>query len=134
MRAVVIVLAAALAVAGFAALAARALEVSALGAVSIFAAATLSSIGGFAFSALCAPLLAQLDMAPVRMVQTMALCSVAIQGWSVWMSRRDIDLAALAPLLAGGLCALPAGVSVLTQLPAGGYATPVGVLAAGYGL
>lgn len=134
MRAVVIVLAAALAVAGFAALAARALEVSALGAVSIFAAATLSSIGGFAFSALCAPLLAQLDMAPVRMVQTMALCSVAIQGWSVWMSRRDIDLAALAPLLAGGLCALPAGVSVLTQLPAGGYATPVGVLVAGYGL
>jgi uncharacterized membrane protein YfcA len=133
-RAFAIALAAALAVTTYAALAARMLDVSALGAMSIFAAATVSSIGGFAFSALCAPLLAQLDMAPVRMVQTMALCSIAIQGWSVWMSRRDIDLTALAPLLAGGLCALPAGVTVLTQLPAGGYAGPVGVLVAGYGL
>ena len=132
-RAALIALAAALAVATYAALAARALDVSALGAVSVFAAATLSSIGGFAFSALCAPLLAQLDMAPVRMVQTMALCSIAIQGWSVWMARRDIDLATLAPLLAGGLCALPAGVTVLTQLPTGGYAAPVGVLVACYG-
>ena len=132
-RATLIALVAALAVTSYAALAARALDVSALGAMSVFAAATLSSIGGFAFSALCAPLLAQLDMAPVRMVQTMALCSIAIQGWSVWMARRDIDLAALAPLLAGGLCALPAGVTVLTQLPTGGYAAPVGVLVAGYG-
>lgn len=133
-RAVAIALAAALAVTTYAVLAARTLDISALGAMSVFAAATLSSIGGFAFSALCAPLLAQLDMAPVRMVQTMALCSIAIQGWSVWMSRRDIDLAALAPLLAGGLCALPAGIAVLTRLPTGGYAAPVGVLVAGYGL
>ena len=132
-RVAVMALVAALAVTSYAALAARALDVSALGAMSVFAAATLSSIGGFAFSALCAPLLAQLDMAPVRMVQTMALCSIAIQGWSVWMARWDIDLAALAPLLAGGLCALPAGVAVLTQLPSGGYGAPVGVLVAGYG-
>lgn len=133
-RAVAIALAAALAVTTYAALAAQMLDVSTLGAISIFTAATISSIGGFAFSALCAPLLAQLDMAPVRMVQTMALCSIAIQGWSVWMSRRDIDLAALAPLLAGGFCALPAGVTLLMQLPTGGYAAPVGVLVAGYGL
>ncbi len=134
LRAAGIALAAGLAVTAYAVLAARMLDVSALGAMSVFAAATVSSIGGFAFSALCAPLLAQLDMAPVRMVQTMAMCSIAIQGWSVWMARRDIDFAALAPLLAGGLCALPAGVAVLTHLPAGGYAAPVGVLIAGYGL
>lgn len=133
-RAIVIALAAALAVTLYAAVAARMLDIAPLGALSVFAAATLSSIGGFAFSALCAPLLAQLDMPPVRMVQTMALCSIAIQGWSVWLSRHDIDRAALAPLLAGGLCALPVGVTVLTQLPAGQYAAPVGVLVAFYGL
>jgi len=121
-------------VTAYAIVAARVLGADPLGALGVFAAATVSSIAGFAFSALCAPLLAQLDIDAVRMVQTMAMCSIAIQVWAVWALRRNLDLAALAPLLAGGVCALPAGVLLLMHLPEGGYAAPVGAVVLAYGL
>lgn len=107
--------------------------VSLPGAIGIFVAATISSVAGFAFSALCAPLLALLEMDPLRMVQTMAVCSIAIQGWGVWVLRRELDIAALAPLLAGGICALPVGVTILRLLPSGDV-SPVGALIMSYGL
>jgi uncharacterized membrane protein YfcA len=133
-RAFLLGLAVLLAVTTYAVTAAQLLGISLVGAIGIFGAATISSIAGFAFSALCAPVLAQLDMDPIRMVQTMALCSIAIQGWGVWGLRRELDPVALAPLLAGGLCALPAGVTLLTYLPTGGHSAPIGALILGYGL
>lgn len=133
-RAVLIGLAATLAMTAYAATAARLFEFSTLASIGIFAAAGISSVAGFAFSALCAPLLAPLDLPPIQMVQTMAVCSIAIQASGVWSLRRELDLTALAPLLAGGLCTLPLGVILLTQLPSGGYAAPVGALILCYGL
>lgn len=133
-RALLLGLAVLLVVTTYAAAAAQLFGISLFGAIGIFAAATISSIAGFAFSALCAPVLAQLDMDPIRMVQTMALCSIAIQGWGVWGLRRELDPVALAPLLAGGLCALPAGVTLLTYLPTGGHSAPIGALILSYGL
>lgn len=133
-RTVLLGLAATLAMTAYAATATQLFEFSLLASIGIFAAAGISSVAGFAFSALCAPLLAPLDMPPIQMVQTMAVCSIAIQASGVWSLRRELDLTALAPLLAGGLCTLPIGVILLTQLPAGVYAAPVGALVLCYGL
>lgn len=133
-RAAALGLCAIAAVAAYGAVVAQVLDLAPGGTVGVFLAATVSSIAGFAFSALCGPVLAQLDMSPVRMVQTMALCSIAIQGWSVWALRRDVDAVALAPLLAGGLCALPLGVALLLHLPQGGHAAPFGALVLAYGI
>ena len=48
--------------------------------IIVFAAAAISSIVGFAFSGLCGPMLALLDLDPVQMVQLMAVSSIALQG------------------------------------------------------
>jgi hypothetical protein len=43
--------------------------------------------------------------------------------------RRDLDFQALAPLLLGGLCALPFGVWLLLRLPEGfAHASMLGVM------
>ncbi len=122
------------AVAAYGAAVAQMVDLMPAGVIGVFLAAMVSSIAGFAFSALCGPVLVLLDMSPVRMVQTMALCSIAMQGWSVWALRRDIDLVALAPVLAGALCTLPLGVALLLHLPQGSHAAPIGGLILVYGL
>ena len=111
----------------------NALGFPAAGAVAVFIGATLSSIAGFAFSAICAPLLAPWEQDPVRLVQVLALSSIAIQSYAVWSLRRDIRLATLAPFLVGGIAALPLGVSLLLWLPHGGHAKVLGALVLAYG-
>lgn len=103
-------------------------------ALGVFAAAAISSVAGFAFSALCGPVLAFSGFEPVQLVQTLMLCSIAIQGWSVVALRREFDPRALLPLLAGGLCALPLGVMALLTLPSALHAKPVGGLILAYGI
>jgi hypothetical protein len=56
---------------------------AALPLLAIFAASTVSSIAGFAFSALCGAMLFHLMDSPVRVVQVMIVCSIAIQLLSV---------------------------------------------------
>jgi hypothetical protein len=87
--------------------------------VGVFVAAYASAVVGFAFSALCVPILALAGLDALTMVQTLMLCSIAIYGWSSFVLRRDLDFQALAPLLLGGLCALPFGVWLLLRLPEG---------------
>ena len=84
--------------------------------IIVFAAAAISSIVGFAFSGLCGPMLALLDLDPVQMVQLMAVSSIALQGCGAWAFRRHIDLRALIPLALGGLSTLPIGVWLLLTL------------------
>lgn len=103
-------------------------------AIGVFAAATISSVAGFAFSALCGPVLEFAGLTPVHMVQTMMVCSIAIQGGSVFALRRDVAWRAIFPLLAGGLCALPLGVLLLLGLPSGLHAAPVGAFILFYGV
>jgi len=103
--------------------------------IGVFLAAYASAVVGFAFSALCIPILAYAGLDPLCMVQTLMLCSIVIYGWSTIALRRDLDLQALAPLLLGGFAVLPFGVWLLLRLPAdASYASLLGVLLMAYGL
>lgn len=103
--------------------------------LGVFLAAYASAVAGFAFSALCVPILAYAGLDALTMVQTLMICSIAIYGWSSYVLRRDIDFGALAPLLLGGLCALPFGVWLLLKLPGGSmHASILGTLLLCYGL
>ncbi|HEY7578053.1 MAG TPA: hypothetical protein VH855_10690, partial [Acetobacteraceae bacterium] len=66
---------------------------------AVFAASLLSSLAGFAFSALCGAMLFQFRHDPVTVVQIMLLCSLANQSLSVWMLRRDVEWRRLRPFL-----------------------------------
>jgi uncharacterized protein len=59
--------------------------------IAVFVASTISSIAGFAFSALCGALLFHLMDSPVYVVQVMITCSIAIQMLSVATLWRSID-------------------------------------------
>jgi uncharacterized membrane protein YfcA len=103
--------------------------------IGVFLAAYASAAVGFAFSTLCVPILALAGLDALTMVQTLMLCSIAIYGWSSFVLRRDLDFHSLAPLLLGGLCALPFGVWLLLRLPEGSaHASVLGVMLLAYGI
>ncbi len=81
--------------------------------MAVFAAALVSSIAGFAFSAICGALLFHLIDDPVRAVQILMICSVGGQMLMVWSLRRSIDWYALSNFLVGGAFGLPVGIYVL---------------------
>jgi uncharacterized membrane protein YfcA len=88
----------------------------ALAIAAVVLASTLSSIAGFAFSAVCGAMLLHLMNDPVQVVVVMMICSIAIQSLSVVMLWRDVDWRKLLPLLAGGVVGLPVGVWLLLHL------------------
>lgn len=102
-------------------------------AVVVLVAALVSSIAGFAFAALAGSALAYLRFDPVQAVMTMAMCSIAIQGYAVWQLRASIRWRALAPMIAVGALATPLGVALLVHIDAKLYAAVLGVIVAGYG-
>ena len=65
----------------------------AMGAIAV--ASALSSIAGFAFSAIRGAMLFHLVPSTVQEVQIMILCSIANQAAMTWTPRRDIDWRAL---------------------------------------
>jgi uncharacterized membrane protein YfcA len=83
---------------------------------AVLLAATLSSIAGFAFSAICGAMLLRLMDDPVEIVVLMMVCSIAIQSLSVAVLWRDIDWRSLSTFLAGGVVGLPVGVWLLLHL------------------
>ena len=85
-------------------------------AVVLFAA-LLSSIVGFAFSAIAGSALAYFGLDPVSAVRTIVLCSCAIQLYSVWKLRASIRWRLLLLLLSGALT-VPMGVWLLIRLDA----------------
>lgn len=85
--------------------------------MAVFAAALVSSIAGFAFSALCGALLFHLIDDPVRVVQIMMICSIGGQAMMVWSFRRSIDWHALSIFLVGGALGLPVGLYILLHSP-----------------
>ena len=85
--------------------------------IAVFVASTVSSIAGFAFSALCGALLFHLMDSPVYAVHVMIVCSIAIQLLSVAALWRSIDWRSLRIFLVGGVLGVPAGVYLLLHLP-----------------
>jgi uncharacterized protein len=100
---------------------------------SILVASTISSIAGFAFSALCGALLFHLMDSPVHAVSVMIVCSIAIQLFSVATLWRSIDWRSLPVFFAGGVLGVPAGVYLLLHLQTGVYREMMGGLLIGYG-
>jgi uncharacterized membrane protein YfcA len=80
---------------------------------AIALASILSSIAGFAFSAICGAILFHFHDDPVQIVQIMIICSIANQVAMTWAARRDIDWRGLSIYFAGGAPGLAVGVWVL---------------------
>jgi uncharacterized protein len=101
---------------------------------AVFVASTMSSIAGFAFSAICGALLFHLLERPVQIVQIMLVCSIAIQLLSVITLRNVIDWRYLSRFVCGGVFGLPLGVYLLTHLATHLYLRCLGVFLICYGL
>lgn len=100
--------------------------------LAVLFASTLSSIAGFAFSAICGGLLLRIMADPVQVVETMMVCSIAIQSLSVAVLRRDIDWRPLLTFSLGGVFGLPLGVWLLLHLGHVGFKDAIGGVLTGY--
>lgn len=105
-------------------------SISALAAVLL--AAGVSSIAGFAFSAICGAILLQMMNDPVEAVQIMMVCSIAIQSLSIAVLWRDVDWRTLPRFIAGGAVGLPIGVWLLLHLGHAGFNEAMGGLLIAY--
>jgi uncharacterized membrane protein YfcA len=95
-------------------------------AAALLLAALVSSIAGFAFSAIAGCALAYLGVEPVHAVQTMVLCSIATQSYAVWKLRGSIRWRALWPMLIAGATTVPFGVWMLIHIDGTAYAAGLG--------
>jgi uncharacterized membrane protein YfcA len=100
---------------------------------AIGVASMVSSIAGFAFSAICGSMLFHLIPNAVQAVQIMILCSIVNQAAMTWSLRRDIDWRALGIFLSGGALGLPAGVWLLLHADHAVYTTALGAFLLCYG-
>lgn len=103
-----------------------------LALLAVLLASTLSSIGGFAFSAICGVMLLQIMSDPVQVVEIMMICSIAMQSLSVAVLCRDIDGRRLLTFLLGGILGLPIGVWLLLHLGYVGFRSALGILLIAY--
>ncbi len=85
---------------------------------AVFAAALLSSVAGFAFSAICGAMLFHVTDDPVDAVQIMMVCSLGGQAMMTWSLRHAIRWRALAVFELGGAIGLPVGLHILLHTPA----------------
>jgi uncharacterized protein len=102
-------------------------------AAVVLVSALLSSIVGFAFSAIAGSALAYIKLDPVSAVRTIVFCSCAIQLYAVWKLRASIRLTPLWPLLLSGALTVPVGVWLLLRIDASVYAAGLGLFLVGYG-
>jgi uncharacterized membrane protein YfcA len=101
--------------------------------IAILLASVLSSIAGFAFSAICGAMLFHLTQDSVQVVQVMITCSIANQAAMTWASRHDIDWSALKIYLAGGCVGLTVGIWILLNTDHALYTHELGFLLLVYG-
>jgi uncharacterized membrane protein YfcA len=102
--------------------------------VIIFLAAIVSSIVGFAFSAIAGALILHCVPNGVEAVQIMMIASIGIQGYSVARLSRSIQWSRCVPFVAGGLAALPIGIFLLLNLQPRTYVFAMGAGLVVYGL
>ncbi len=99
---------------------------------AVLLASTLSSIAGFAFSAICGVMLLHMMSDPLRRVETMMACSIAIQSLSVVALWHDVEWRELLTFLVGGTMGLPFGVWLLLNLGHVGFRQALGALLTAY--
>lgn len=101
---------------------------------AIFAAALVSSVAGFAFSAIAGALLLHILDEPVRAVQIMMICSAGGQAFMVWLLRHEIEWRQLPRFLAGATLGLPLGLYLLLDADPRLYEKGLGAFLVAYGL
>ena len=101
-------------------------------AIIVLACATLSSVAGFAFSAISGPALLHAIGDPVKVVHIMLVASVALQSYSVWALRKSIKLQELLPYFAGGISTVVPGVYLLLHTPTAIYLVALGAFLTAY--
>jgi uncharacterized membrane protein YfcA len=97
-------------------------------------ASVVSSIAGFAFSAVAGALLFHLMPDPVLAVQIMMVCSIANQAAMTWSLRSDVQGRSLGVFLIGGLLGLPLGVWLLLHANHAAYVRALGAFLLAYGI
>jgi uncharacterized protein len=97
-------------------------------AMAIFIAASISSVVGFAFSAICGALLFYLISNQIFVVKIMIICSISIQLLSVAALWKMIDWQSLPAFFAGGILGVPVGIYLLLHLPGYTYKDFIGAL------
>ena len=102
-------------------------------AVAIAMSALVSSVAGFAFSAIAGSALAYLKMEPVRAVHMMVVCSIATQLYAVWSIRDSIRWRSVVPMIVAGATTIPIGVWLLLHVDALVYAAGLGAFLTAYG-
>jgi uncharacterized protein len=102
-------------------------------AVVILLSALVSSVAGFAFSAIAGSALAYLEIEPVRAVQMMVVCSIATQFYAVWNIRKSIRWRSVLPMIGVGAVTIPLGVWLLLHADALLYAAGLGAFLTAYG-
>jgi uncharacterized protein len=95
-------------------------------ALIVLVCATLSSVAGFAFSAISGPALLHAVGDPVKAVHIMLVASVALQSYSVWALRESIKLQELLPYFAGGVSTVVPGVYLLLHTSTAIYLVALG--------
>jgi uncharacterized protein len=98
---------------------------------AVFTAAMISSVAGFAFSAICGAILFHVIDDAVLVVQTMMICSIVGQSYMVWWLRRQVEWRGLSVFLAGAAVGLPLGVWILFEARSL-YSHGVGLLLVAY--
>lgn len=101
--------------------------------IAIVGSAGVSSVAGFAFSAVSQAALAPLMNDPVRLVQILMVCSIATQSFAIVSLWRHMDWRRLPFYLTGGALGLPVGVYLLLHLGLVGFHTAIGALLLVYG-
>jgi uncharacterized membrane protein YfcA len=93
----------------------------------ILTCAAISSIAGFAFSALAGSLLFQVTTDRVYILEVMLIASIALQTYSIWRLRSAIRWKELVPYLAGGVLAVGPGIWLMLCTPVQVYCLSLGI-------
>jgi len=96
--------------------------------LAVFVASAVSSVTGFAFSALCGAILFHLLDSPIYAVQVIIICNIATKLSHVATLWRSICWPSLPVFLAGGFLGVPVGVYLMLHVPTNSYQVAVGGL------
>jgi uncharacterized membrane protein YfcA len=96
--------------------------------LAVFVASAVSSVTGFAFSALSGAILFHLLDSPIYAVQVIIICNIATKLSNVATLWRSICWPSLPAFLAGGLLGVPVGVYLMFHVQTDGYQVAVGGL------
>jgi uncharacterized membrane protein YfcA len=99
--------------------------------IAIFSGAFVSSLAGFAFSAVAGGVLLHV-LQPLEAVPLMMACSVGVQAANLWTLRRSIQWGQSAILVFGGLLGVPIAVWLLHATDARTFREGFGLAVAAY--